>query len=174
MMRHTKRFQSNCLGMRPGWKETFALQLLGQQQRDLEAGSSRDDLLFCVHGSMIDMYDSGNPATSACLVHCARNILNTSFLDHYWGWNETRRIVLALCYKPEGRGYYYYYYYYYKQTNSVAPSPRANYTDWATANCRRNLVPTFADRGVSRGQCSGSRTVVNLSFLDRGRYFSFK
>jgi hypothetical protein len=46
-------------------------------------------------------------------------------------------------------------------------SPRANYTDLATATCRRNLVPTFVDRGVSRGQSGGSPTVVNLSFLDR-------
>jgi uncharacterized membrane protein len=61
-----------------------------------------------------------------------------------------------------------------KQTNSVAFSPQANYTDWATATCRRNLVPTFVDRGVSRGQCGESPTVVNLSFLDRSRYFSFK
>jgi hypothetical protein len=51
-------------------------------------------------------------------------------------------------------------------------SPRANYTDWATATCRRNIVPTFVDRGVSRGQRGGSPTV--LSFLDRSRYFSFK
>jgi hypothetical protein len=51
--------------------------------------------------------------------------------------------------------------------NSVALSPRANYTDWATATCRRNLVPTFVDRGVSPGQRGGSPTVVNLSFLDR-------
>jgi hypothetical protein len=36
------------------------------------------------------------------------------------------------------------------------------------------LVPTLPDRGVSRGQRSGSPTVVNLSFLDRSRYFSFK
>jgi hypothetical protein len=36
-----------------------------------------------------------------------------------------------------------------------------------TATCRRNLVPTFVDRGVSRGQRGGSPTVVNLSFLDR-------
>jgi hypothetical protein len=28
-------------------------------------------------------------------------------------------------------------------------------------------VPTFVDRGVSRGQRGGSPTVVNLSFLDR-------
>jgi hypothetical protein len=36
------------------------------------------------------------------------------------------------------------------------------------------LVSTFVDRGVSRGQRGGSPTVVNLRFLDRGRYFSFK
>jgi hypothetical protein len=63
----------------------------------------------------------------------------------------------------------------YKQkTNSMAFSPRANYTDWATATCRRNLVPTFVDRGLSRGQRGGSPTVVNLSFLDRSPYFSSK
>jgi hypothetical protein len=50
---------------------------------------------------------------------------------------------------------------------SVALSPRANYTDWTTATCRWNLVPTFVDRGVSRGQRGGSPTVVNLTFLDR-------
>jgi hypothetical protein len=60
------------------------------------------------------------------------------------------------------------------KTNSVALSPRANYTDWSTATCRRNLVPTFVDRAVSRDQRGGSPTVVNLSFLDRCRYFSFK
>jgi hypothetical protein len=61
-----------------------------------------------------------------------------------------------------------------KKTNSLALSPRTNYTDWAAATCRRNLVPTFVDRGMSRGQLGGSPTVVNLSFLDRSRYFSFK
>jgi hypothetical protein len=35
-------------------------------------------------------------------------------------------------------------------------------------------VPTFADRKVSRGQRGGSLTVVNISFLDRNRYVSFK
>jgi hypothetical protein len=35
-------------------------------------------------------------------------------------------------------------------------------------------VPTFVVRGVSRGQRGGSLTAVNLSFLDRSRYFSFK
>jgi hypothetical protein len=56
----------------------------------------------------------------------------------------------------------------------VAFSPQANYTDWATATCPQNLVPTFADRGVSRGQRGGPPTVVNLSFLDRTRYFSVR
>jgi hypothetical protein len=60
------------------------------------------------------------------------------------------------------------------KTNSVAISPRANYTNWSTATCWRNLLSTFVDRGVSRGQRGGSPTVVNLSFLDRSRYFSFK
>jgi hypothetical protein len=50
----------------------------------------------------------------------------------------------------------------FKQTNSVALSPQANYTDWATAICRRNLVPTFVDRGVSHGQRGGSPTVVTF------------
>jgi hypothetical protein len=61
-----------------------------------------------------------------------------------------------------------------KQINSVALSLQANYTDWATATCRRNLVPTLADRRVSRGQRGGTPTAVSLSFLDRSRYFSFK
>jgi hypothetical protein len=60
---------------------------------------------------------------------------------------------------------------YTKQT--VAFSPQANYTDWATATGRRNLVPTFVDRGVSRGQRGGSPRVVNLSFLDRFKYTVF-
>jgi hypothetical protein len=58
-----------------------------------------------------------------------------------------------------------------KKKNSVALSPQANYTDWATSTFRRNLVPTFADRGVSRGQRGGSPMAVNLGFLDRRRYF---
>jgi hypothetical protein len=61
-----------------------------------------------------------------------------------------------------------------KKTNSVAVIPQANYTDWATETCLRNLMPTFVDGWVSRGQRGGSPTVVNLSFLDRNRYFSFK
>jgi hypothetical protein len=56
----------------------------------------------------------------------------------------------------------------------MAFSPQVNYTDRATAICRRNLVPTFADREVPRGQRGRSRTVVNLSFLDQSRYFFFK
>jgi hypothetical protein len=60
------------------------------------------------------------------------------------------------------------------KTNSMALSPQAYYTDWATATCRRNLVPIFVDRGVSSGQRGGSSTVVNLSYLDQSRYISFQ
>jgi hypothetical protein len=54
---------------------------------------------------------------------------------------------------------------------SVAFSPQANYADWATAAGQRMLVPTFADRGMSRGLRGGTPTAVNLSFLDRSCYF---
>jgi hypothetical protein len=65
--------------------------------------------------------------------------------------------------------------FHYKQTkNSVTFSRQANYTVWATVTCRRNLVPTFADRGVTRGQRGRSPMVVNLSFLDWSRYFFFQ
>jgi hypothetical protein len=56
----------------------------------------------------------------------------------------------------------------------MAFSPQANYTDWSTSIGLRILMPTFVDRGMSRGQRGGSPTVVNLSFLDRSRHFSFK
>jgi hypothetical protein len=56
-----------------------------------------------------------------------------------------------------------------KQTNTMSLSPRANYTDWETATCRRNLVAAFVDRGMLRGHRDGPPTVVNLSFLDRSR-----
>jgi hypothetical protein len=35
-------------------------------------------------------------------------------------------------------------------------------------------VSTFVDSGVSRGQRGGTPTAVNLSFLDRSRYFIFQ
>jgi hypothetical protein len=56
----------------------------------------------------------------------------------------------------------------------MALSLQTNYTNWATATCRRNLVPTFVDRGVLRGQRGGSLKVVNLSFLYQSRYFFFQ
>jgi hypothetical protein len=59
------------------------------------------------------------------------------------------------------------------EINSVAFSPQANYTDWATATCWPNLVPTFVDRGVSRGHRGGSPTAINLSFLDQSRNLFF-
>jgi hypothetical protein len=63
--------------------------------------------------------------------------------------------------------YMYAYMYLYTHTHSVAFSSQVNYTDWVTATCWGNLVPAFADRGVSHGECDGSPTVVNLSFLYR-------
>jgi hypothetical protein len=42
----------------------------------------------------------------------------------------------------------------------MALSPQANYTDWATAIYRRNLVPTFVDREVSRGLSSSSSIIT--------------
>jgi hypothetical protein len=56
----------------------------------------------------------------------------------------------------------------------MAFSPQANYTDWVTATGWQILVPTFVDRGVLHGQRGGTPMAVNLSFLDRSRYFSFK
>jgi hypothetical protein len=41
-------------------------------------------------------------------------------------------------------------------------SPQANYTDRATAAVGE-VVPTFADRGVLRGQCSGATATVKFS-----------
>jgi hypothetical protein len=46
------------------------------------------------------------------------------------------------------------------KTNSMAFSPQENYTDRATATCRRNLVPNLADRRVSRGRQSHVRLEV--------------
>jgi hypothetical protein len=60
------------------------------------------------------------------------------------------------------------------KTNSVTFSQQANYTDWATATGRHMLVPTFVDRGVSRGQRSRSPSAVKLRFLDHSRNFFFK
>jgi hypothetical protein len=51
---------------------------------------------------------------------------------------------------------------------------RKRTTDWASATGRRILVPTSADRGVSRDQRGGTPTAVNLIFLDRSRYFFFQ
>jgi hypothetical protein len=41
------------------------------------------------------------------------------------------------------------------QVNSLTFSPQATYIDQATATGLRILMPTFANRGVSRGQHSG-------------------
>jgi hypothetical protein len=45
---------------------------------------------------------------------------------------------------------------------SFHPQPEDAPCCGATATCRQNLVPTFVDTGVSRGQRGGSPTVVNV------------
>jgi hypothetical protein len=92
------------------------------------------------------------------------NVLDLSFECHRWMIIKINNSIILIS-DSLGKNK--------QKTNSVALSPQANYTDWATATCWQNLVPTFADRGVSC-QCGGSPMVVNLSFLDRSRYFSFK
>jgi hypothetical protein len=57
---------------------------------------------------------------------------------------------------------------------SVAFSPQANYTDWATGTGRRILVGTLVDRGALRGQSGVTHTAVNFSYLDRSHYLSFQ
>jgi hypothetical protein len=53
------------------------------------------------------------------------------------------------------------------QTNKLRDfSPQANYTDRATAACRRSLVPTFADRGCRVVSATDPRG-RNFNFLDR-------
>jgi hypothetical protein len=59
-------------------------------------------------------------------------------------------------------------------TISAAFSPQPNYTDWSTDTGWWILVPTFVDRGVSRGQRGGTPTAVNISFLDQSHYYSSK
>jgi hypothetical protein len=55
------------------------------------------------------------------------------------------------------------------QKNSVTLSPQANYTDWATATGRRNLVPTFAQHSV---QMSKVVTVYKNEFTPNNMYYS--
>jgi hypothetical protein len=50
----------------------------------------------------------------------------------------------------------------------------ASETYRATATGRQILAPSFVDREVLRGQRGGTPTDVNLSFLNRSRYFSLK
>jgi hypothetical protein len=61
-----------------------------------------------------------------------------------------------------------------EQTNKLhGLSPRTNYTNRATAACRRSDCQLFADKGchvVSVTDPSGRI----LDFLDRSRYFSIK
>jgi hypothetical protein len=52
-------------------------------------------------------------------------------------------------------------------------SPRANYTDRATAACRRSDCQLFADRGCHVVSVTNPYGRI-LDFLDRSLYFSIK
>ena len=58
----------------------------------------------------------------------------------------------------------------------LTPWPQSASELYRQSGRRRSakLVPTFADRGVSRGQRNGSPRSFNLCFLDRSRYFLFE
>jgi hypothetical protein len=53
---------------------------------------------------------------------------------------------------------------------SVAGSPQANYTDRATAACRRSWCQFLRIEGVTWPR-QQNLTAVNFGFLDRSRYF---
>jgi hypothetical protein len=100
--------------------------------------------------------------------------VSTSIMAHFHFWGTMSVVMISEECDESVKGQAPFITSELQQTKVVALSPQANYTDWSTATCRRNLMPTSVDRGVSRGQRGGSTTIVNLSFLDRSRYFSFK
>jgi hypothetical protein len=59
------------------------------------------------------------------------------------------------------------------KTKLCGLSPRANYTDQATAACRPKLVSTFMD-GVCRMVIAAEPHGCILGFLDQGRYYFFQ
>jgi hypothetical protein len=111
-------------------------------------------------------------------VHSSKALLLPTQHKHTWMFSgkcfETELLASVRLWSVHSPISIYIYIYIYIYINSSVLNPQVNYTDWSTATCWRNLVPTFADRGVSRGQRGGSPTVVNLSVLDRSRYLSFK
>jgi hypothetical protein len=62
---------------------------------------------------------------------------------------------------------------YTKKTKHHGLSPRANYTDRATAACRRSDCQLFADRGYHVVSVADPCGRI-LGFIDRSRYFSIK
>jgi hypothetical protein len=52
----------------------------------------------------------------------------------------------------------------------MAFSPQANYTDWATATRRWNLVTNSEDIGVKRGQRGGSSRSLVVYLNKRREY----
>jgi hypothetical protein len=87
---------------------------------------------------------------------CYRRPYSNGIMGHRGDWTLTSiwRLRRTVSYSIEHK----------QKTNSVAFSLQANYTDWATATCWRNLVPTFADRGVSRVRATDPpRSLISVS-----------
>jgi hypothetical protein len=61
-----------------------------------------------------------------------------------------------------------------KKLNSVAFSPQANYTDWATAACWWMLNANFCEYKSVALSALRFSTAVNLGFLDRSCYVFFQ
>jgi hypothetical protein len=81
-------------------------------------------------------------------------------------WTSTIRIAIQMFMKGQGKVVVEH-----QPTKSVALGPQANYTDWATTTCRRNLVSTFVD---TWGVEWSAQRIPHLSFLDHSRYFFFQ
>jgi hypothetical protein len=60
-----------------------------------------------------------------------------------------------------------------KKTKLHGLSPRTNYTDRATAACRRSDFQLFTDRGCHEISVTDPYGRI-LNFLDRSSYFSIK
>jgi hypothetical protein len=75
--------------------------------------------------------------------------------------NNSRKCIVCI----------YIYIYIYIKLHGL--SPRANYTDRATAACRRSDCQLFADRGCHVVSVTDPYGRI-LGFLDRSRYFSIK
>jgi hypothetical protein len=115
----------------------------------------------------VDIFSLFSPQTPSMYVRPAiqtKNIRTTS-LEHLAPLiSLSRRINLLNFWRSEGVC---------KHPHSITLSPRANYTDRATAACRRSDWQILRDRGCHMVSVTDTYGRI-LGFLDRSRYFSIK